>query len=192
MGGGQGRARTWPSNAASGGKPCAGGPAMLRSSGSGRRGHLTSCHHRRSHRRSQHADGQQAEAKSSGQHWPTSPGLRSDRSRQLAEARIASGTWRPRRRRCQRCDIAPPCLEKSCAYYQWNHLFYHHVIHKLTLGYALHVRPDKTRSMAASGSHPHPTFISACPEVLTRHKEHTFAEPPTWPPHGVLTQLGQA
>ena len=111
----QGRARTWPSNAASGGKPCAGGPAMLRSSGSGRRGHLTSCHHRRSHRRSQHADGQQAEAKSSGQHWPASPGLRGDRSRQLAEARSASGTWRPRRRRCQRCDTAPPCLEKSCA-----------------------------------------------------------------------------
>ena len=104
VGGGQGRACTWPSNAASGGKPCAGGPAMLRSSGSGRLSHFTSCHHRRSHRRSQHAGGQQAAAKSSRQHWPGSPGLRGDRSRQLAEARSASGTWSPPRQQRRRSD----------------------------------------------------------------------------------------
>ena len=75
------------------------------------------CSHRRGARDSQRGRGQQPVAKSSRQPWPASAGLRGDRSRQLAEARIASGTWRPRRRRCQRCDTAPPCLEKSAAYH---------------------------------------------------------------------------
>ena len=92
-------------------------PAASPSSGEGSEEDQVDAAHRCGARDSQPGRGQQAAAPSSRQPAPASRGLHGGRSRQLAEARSASGTWRPWRRRRRRSDRGPPCPVKTCAYH---------------------------------------------------------------------------